>query len=83
VRSYAGSVTLFGDRSVETDGEVLADPAGDEALGTAAHDAAVIAGESGYLDPVTGLFVFTAEALQARGACCESGCRHCPYGVSR
>ena len=27
-----------------------------------------------------GLFVFTAHFLQRRGYCCESGCRHCPYG---
>jgi hypothetical protein len=49
---------------------------------TAAHDAAVAAGEPGYLDPETGFFVFTAAALAANGACCESGCRHCPYGYS-
>lgn len=23
--------------------------------------------------------VFTAKYLRARGYCCESGCRHCPY----
>ena len=27
-----------------------------------------------------GLMVFTAHFLLARGYCCESGCRHCPYG---
>lgn len=27
-----------------------------------------------------GLMVFTAAFLQRRGYCCESGCRHCPYG---
>ena len=27
-----------------------------------------------------GLFVFTAKYLQERGYCCESGCRHCPWG---
>ena len=27
-----------------------------------------------------GLFVFTAAYLLKRGYCCESGCRHCPYG---
>jgi hypothetical protein len=48
----------------------------------AAHDAAVGAGEPGYLDPETGYFVFTAAALAAKGECCESGCRHCPYGFS-
>jgi hypothetical protein len=24
--------------------------------------------------------VFTAHYLLSRGYCCESGCRHCPYG---
>jgi hypothetical protein len=32
-----------------------------------------------YLDPVTGLSVLTAGYLAARGSCCDSGCRHCPY----
>lgn len=45
----------------------------------AAHDAALEAGEPGYLDPGTGLFVMTAAALAARGACCSQGCRHCPF----
>lgn len=45
----------------------------------AAHAAAIDAGEPGYLDPVTSLFVFTAAYLAERGHCCESGCRHCPF----
>ena len=45
----------------------------------AAHAAALAAGEPGYLDPVTGLFVMTAGYLAERGTCCDSGCRHCPY----
>jgi hypothetical protein len=45
----------------------------------AAHAAAVAAGEPGYLDPATGSFVFTEATLRARGECCGSGCRHCPY----
>ncbi|MFP5321848.1 MAG: DUF5522 domain-containing protein [Acidimicrobiia bacterium] len=45
----------------------------------ARHRAAVEAGEPGYLDPATGLFVLTAAELVARGTCCGSGCRHCPY----
>jgi Family of unknown function (DUF5522) len=49
---------------------------------TRAHDAAVAAGEPGYLDPETGYFVFTAVALAANGSCCESGCRHCPWDYS-
>ena len=39
---------------------------------------ALAAGEAGYLDPVTGLFVFTAQSLSER-PCCDNGCRHCPY----
>ena len=30
-----------------------------------------------------GYVVFTAHYLQNRGYCCESGCRHCPYGFVR
>ena len=45
----------------------------------AAHQHALDAGEDGYLDPVTGYFVFTAAYLAARGTCCDTGCRHCPY----
>lgn len=44
-----------------------------------AHARAVAAGEDGYLDPATGLFVLTAAYLADRGRCCGSGCRHCPY----
>jgi len=44
-----------------------------------AHEAAMAASEPFYLDPVTGLAVFTAQALWDRGFCCDSGCRHCPY----
>lgn len=45
----------------------------------AAHVAAVEAGEPTYRDPSTGLSVMTVATLLARGECCESGCRHCPY----
>lgn len=45
----------------------------------AAHDAAVAAGEDGYADPGTGYWVFTAPALAAKGSCCRTGCRHCPW----
>ena len=27
--------------------------------------------------------VFTADYLLRRGYCCQSGCRHCPYGFKR
>ena len=29
-----------------------------------------------------GFMVFTAAYLLRRGYCCQSGCRHCPYGFS-
>ena len=45
------------------------------------HDAAVNAGEAGYLDAATGLFVLTSAYLAERGSCCEQGCRHCPLGA--
>ena len=44
-----------------------------------AHEEAQARGADGYRDPDSGLFVMTAKALAARGACCGSGCRHCPY----
>jgi hypothetical protein len=43
------------------------------------HDAALERNEPVYADPVSGFSVFTAEFLESRGYCCESGCRHCPY----
>jgi Family of unknown function (DUF5522) len=46
-----------------------------------AHAGAVAAGEAGYLDPSTGLFVLAATFLANRGTCCGRGCRHCPYVV--
>ncbi|MBE1488026.1 DUF5522 domain-containing protein [Plantactinospora soyae] len=45
----------------------------------AAHSAALAAGEAGYPDPATGLFVLSAGFLARRGTCCGRGCRHCPY----
>ncbi|MSZ29635.1 MAG: hypothetical protein F2634_04655 [Actinobacteria bacterium] len=49
------------------------------ALICAAHSAALEHGESGYMDPVSGLFVMTAQYLWSQGSCCEKGCRHCPH----
>jgi hypothetical protein len=43
------------------------------------HDDACARGDIGYTDPATGYLVFTAEYHRARGHCCDSGCRHCPY----
>lgn len=28
-------------------------------------------------------FVFTESYLRRRGYCCQSGCRHCPYGYRK
>ena len=47
------------------------------------HEKAMAAGESCYFDPVLGYSVFTAKHHLERGFCCESGCRHCPYGFVR
>ena len=44
-----------------------------------AHDHACARGDTGYLDPTTGLFVFTRDHLVQRGWCCGNRCRHCPY----
>lgn len=49
----------------------------------AAHDAAVRAGQTHYLDPRTGFLVFTELEHEARGYCCQSACRHCPYGFKK
>jgi len=45
----------------------------------AAHERAQSLGDPGYPNPRSGLFVLTASYLAARGRCCDSGCRHCPY----
>jgi len=37
----------------------------------------LVEGEDYYVE--NGLYVFTSSFLRARGYCCESGCRHCPY----
>lgn len=39
--------------------------------------AALVEGEHYYVE--NGRWVFTAAFLLARGHCCGSGCRHCPY----
>lgn len=35
-----------------------------------------------YLSP-EGYIVFTEQYHLKRGHCCESGCRHCPYGFNK
>jgi hypothetical protein len=41
----------------------------------------VIEGEDFYREGP--YIVFTAKYLRERGYCCESGCRHCPWGFRR
>jgi hypothetical protein len=42
----------------------------------------LVEGRDYYVDAY-GLYVFTEAYLRARGTCCRSGCRHCPYGFER
>lgn len=41
----------------------------------------LVEGVDYYLE--NGLLVFTAHYLRSRGYCCQSGCRHCPYGFMK
>lgn len=43
------------------------------------EDNKLVEGKDFYKDE-DGRMVFTADYLLRRGYCCESGCRHCPYG---
>jgi len=45
----------------------------------ALHDIAVREARPGYRDHASGLTVLTAPFLLAQGACCNRGCRHCPF----
>ena len=45
------------------------------------NDPDLIEGIDYYIED--GLWVFTAIYLLRRGYCCQSGCRHCPYGYQR
>lgn len=45
------------------------------------HADAVSRGAAYYIDPRTGLCVFTEIGLARQGSCCGSGCLHCPYPV--
>jgi hypothetical protein len=40
----------------------------------------LVEGKDYYIE--NGLYVFTEQYLLKRGYCCQSGCRHCPYGFS-
>lgn len=42
----------------------------------------LIPGKDYYINE-QGLWVFTADYLLRRGYCCQSGCRHCPYGFRK
>jgi Family of unknown function (DUF5522) len=44
-------------------------------------DESLVPGIDYYIE--NGRWVFTAHYLQKRGYCCESGCRHCPYGFRK
>ena len=56
-----------------------AGPVGDIEDWHALHERACAAGELTYVDPETGYSVMTRLKHEARGRCCGSGCRHCPY----
>ncbi len=45
------------------------------------QSASLVEGRDYYLE--NGLYVFTAYYLRQRGYCCQSGCRHCPYGFRK
>jgi hypothetical protein len=45
---------------------------------TPSTEVALVEGIDYYIE--NGLWVFTAKYHLARGSCCGSGCRHCPYG---
>jgi len=47
------------------------------------HAEACARGERSYCDPKSGYLVFTELEHLARGNCCNSGCRHCPYKNSK
>jgi hypothetical protein len=86
-RSAGGSATrcwwlLFVDvdgRREQLAARPLTQPASSRLSPDDPERAAVAEQQSGYLDPVSGLFVLSAWFLAERGYCCERGCRHCPY----
>lgn len=58
------------------------DEKNDEKESNLPPDYKLIKGEDYYLDDL-GRYVFTSEYLLKRGYCCESGCKHCPYGFKK
>ena len=83
--------SLIGLSHIATDGQhgprteplPLSQPAGSHGDWRELHDEASRNRETFYLDPETGLAVFTDYGLRQRGSCCGSGCRHCPYEDER
>jgi len=49
--------------------------------GTPDTDRELVEGEDFYREGP--YVVFTEKFLKKRGYCCESGCRHCPYGFKK
>lgn len=47
------------------------------------HNQACKENKEFYLDPDTGRMVFTSVYHLNKGGCCQSGCRHCPYGFKQ
>lgn len=43
------------------------------------HEEACARGDNFYIDPKSGYMVMTRVKHEARGRCCGSGCRHCPF----
>ncbi|MEK9810038.1 MAG: DUF5522 domain-containing protein [Candidatus Nanopelagicales bacterium] len=79
-RRPEGAPSQLADRPLETPHPArlpASHPTYDEIL--VRHAEAMRIGQAGYPDPVTGLFVMTAETHATRGWCCQRGCRHCPY----
>ena len=46
------------------------------------HEEAVKEGKNWYFDPSIGKKVLTSLFLRRREYCCQSSCRHCPYGYN-
>jgi hypothetical protein len=61
-------------------GKEMNEPKDETADAEEAEVRPLVEGEDYYLEG--GLLVFTAAFLLRRGYCCESGCRHCPYGYT-
>jgi len=50
-----------------------------DALQVALHERAVARGATYYVDPRSGMYIFTALGLRRQQHCCGSGCLHCPF----